>query len=162
MKQKQILSALLLAGTMILSPSLVGQEEAKAQRKIQPTEEVDAMIKEVLGQVYTEVGHIEETLWFEMEPFAEEYVNILLKAKEMSDGSESTQIVLEAWRKFSAIIESMLDEGHLRVRSAYRAERDVWLQQIEAQFPAAMDSARSELNRMSSSESVKSVKIEYK
>ena len=57
-----------------------------------------AMIKEVLGQVYTDVGHIPEPQWFEMEPIAEAYVKVLLKAPTMSDGKEATRLVSEAWK----------------------------------------------------------------
>ena len=77
MNMKKRLSALLLLGALIFSPSLVGQENeqgkdntGKEQRFTvgQPVEipviSVAMMVKEVLGDVYTSVGRsIPESQW---------------------------------------------------------------------------------------------------
>jgi len=163
MSKQQTLTALLLAGTIVLSPSLlVGQEKVAAQRKIQPTEEVDLIIKELLGQVYVECGGLEELLWFDLEPLAEEYAKALLQAREMSDGKAASQMMREKRVKFEADIDAKLTESQKGIRAQKRAEQEAWLQQVESLYQPAADSARNQFSRMNNNESVKSVKIEFK
>ena len=138
--RKQFILLLLLGASVFF---VQGQEDD------QPAEAgVAAMIKEVLGQVYTAVGHIPEPQWFEMEPIAEEYVKVLLKAPTMSDRKEATRLVSEAWKAFQTAIDAKLTESQKSVRVQKRAEQERWARQVEALHPIALDSARREFDRM--------------
>ena len=165
---KKTVFTLLLAGAVVVCPSLVmGQEQETVQAGtvqkgvigdgdlINPGSPVKdlapekiSLIKEVLGQVYVEVGNIPEPQWFEMEPIAAVYVETLFKARTMSDGKEATRLVSEAWQTFQAAIDAKLTESQKSVRVQKRAEQEIWRQKVEALHPIAIDSARHEFARM--------------
>ena len=99
----------------VMKVERVKEEERKApesqsefMRAQSPEEKKAVMIKQVLGEVYTEVGHIPEPQWFEMEPIAEVYVNALFKARTMADDEAATQLAANAKAEFDAAINAKL------------------------------------------------------
>ena len=119
---------------------------------VPPEESKETLIKQLLGDVYAEVGHIPEPQWFEMEPIAEVYAQAFVKARAMTDGKAATQLVAEARRVFESAIDAKLTQEQKNTRSQKRAEQEIWLQQKEEQFQVAVDFAMREFERMNRSE----------
>ena len=102
-------------------------EESGAE--IAPPTTVEGMIKVVLGDVYTEVGHIPEPQWFEMEPIAEEYVRALFEARTTADDETAMQIERQARTKFEATIDAKLTAQQKAMRVQKRAATETWIQE---------------------------------
>ena len=196
MKQKQTLTALLLAGAVILSPSLVGQEQELEQREQEPgqgrlirevnlSEDVKLsimerdpaensrpvevpemteamMVKQILGEIYTEVVHIPEEQWInDLEPIAERYVNIFFESRKMQDREEATRRVQEARAKYEADIKSKLTQDQLNTWSQRQAEEKARMQRYAQEIISVKEEiiqAIEETNDLSS----KTIKIELK
>ena len=122
----------------------LAQERAqKESLNVSPPETVEAMIKVVLGDVYTEVGHIPEPQWFEMEPIAEEYVNALFEARTTADDAAAMQIHNQARAKYEAAIDAKLTAQQKATRVQKRAETEAWIQEKANISAQAEDLIRS-------------------
>ena len=143
MKKKQTLFALLLAGALALSPSLVGQELEQSEQKTPPLDKVQ-VARQVLADLHSEVLHIPEPQWFEMMPAAELYAEVLIKARsrEIADDEEATRLVKEAWNNFQATIETMLTPEQKAAKSARRTGRDAWRQELSTNLEQVADTLR--------------------
>ena len=136
-----------------------GQEAAQREPQLsEPTATVATMIKEVLGQLYMEVEHIPESQWFEMEPIAEKYVNALLKAQSMTDGKAASRLVSDARKEYEAAIDAKLTEAQKSKRVQHLAKQRAWLEEVETQFPIAIESAQSEYGRAMEKEELERAK----
>ncbi|MDD6209948.1 MAG: hypothetical protein PUB21_05010 [Bacteroidales bacterium] len=121
-------------------------EEAKIH-----IESPEYLVKQLLGDVYAEVGHIPEPQWFEMEPIAEAYIQAFLQARTMPDGNAATQMMAEARKTFEAAIDAKLTQEQKNVREQKRAEQRAWLEKAEAQVQVAIDYAIRERERSNNS-----------
>ena len=175
MRKQQTLSALLLAGTIILSPSLVGQEQELKQGELvheegtgveteamQPiTEEPNVtsmiskadMVKAVLGTVFTEINRVgmSEQQWFDLEPVAMKYVDALYKARTMINDAAATQLAQTAWANFEAAVEEKLTTEQKNERTKWRSEVDAWNRDAKEYItsPAVRDTIRQQLGSKS-------------
>ena len=156
MKKKQRLTALLLAGTVILSPSLVGQEQELEQRvlaheegismeeedNLPVTEEatetpltaMEAAIKEVLGNIYAQTlgaGGLQHEQWLDLEPIAEAYIREIWRARSTRNDAEANSIAKTAYLTFEAEISAKLSENQKNARMAWKAELDAWNKRVE-------------------------------
>jgi len=141
-------------------------QERKALEKsgsiVPPAESAESMIKQLLGDVYAEVGHIPEPQWFEMEPIAEEYVLALFKARTMTDGKAATQFMAEARKIFEAAIDVKLTDQQKAIRTQKRAELKAWedekarlYMQAEEQIKQIVEKTASEIGNQ------KAIKITF-
>ena len=103
---------------------------------------VDAAVKQVLGEVYTEtldVGGIPDAQWKEMEPIAEEYVNALFQARLTKDDETANQIYQEARQKYEAAINAKLTPAQKTARVSKNAQLDVWHREKMEQITSTTD-----------------------
>lgn len=132
MKTTKGFSILLLSGVLFFGVNIRGKAQSDAvpaspsslSETVQPAKsafnDVGLMVKQVLGEVYTEVGHIPEPQWIEMEPIAEEYVRTLFQARQTPDDDEATQMMEAAQAKFNTAIDAKLTSAQKTKREQYR------------------------------------------
>jgi len=104
-----------------------------------PEEKKAVMIKQVLGEVYTEVEHIPEPQWFEMEPIAEVYVDALFKARTMADDEAASQLVADAKAAFDTAINAKLTADQKKKMQQKKQEFADDAAKLEKQFKLSLD-----------------------
>ena len=128
--------------------TVMSEEREEKARSIESSKtNIDARIKQVLGAVYVEVGHIPEPQWFEMEPIAEIYIQAMFKARAMDDRKMAALLVAEARVAFETAIDAKLTDAQKNTRVQKRKEADAWSRQkLEyATSPKVMETARSQM-----------------
>lgn len=135
--------------------------EAISKSVESPEYTVAMMVRQILGELYTEVLYIPESQWFELEPIAEEYVTVLFETREMSNRGVATKLAQEALTKYRAAIDAKLTAEQKNTRKNRQAEEEEKQRQQTQQFLSIKEEILQTTENVDDSNR-KSFKIEFK
>ena len=122
--------------------SIMERDPAENSKAVKaPVEMTEAMmVKQILGEIYMEVGHVPEIQWnSDLVPIAEHFVNILFDSRKMQDREAATRRVQEARAKYEADIKSKLTQDQLNTWQQRQAEDKARMQRYEQQLLLVKD-----------------------